>query len=743
VLGFTRREHLFALGIFAVVATLFFLPLLQGQTFSDVAGRQQMIFPWAGGPIPTNQLETVLHYDQDESLYPWQVFMSRQLRSGSFPLWNPYSFGGAPFFANGQNGVLYPPRLLLSYSVSPPRVHDLLLVTHLFMAGVVMFLLLGAVGLSFPAAIVGALAWMLNTFGLSWQALEHYVVIEVGLPLGVLLAHLAVKRRSWEAALGVGGVLSLLFIGGNVLFAELAALAILGYGVALGIADAGRNWRALLRTSALLAAAVALSGGLAAVSILPTVALASETARVSLSYDELGKFALSWGDLQYLFRWPPDPFKRDPYHWDLFAGTAVGLLALVGSARRALLPRFALCVGVLALLFMLHTPVTYVASELLPGFGNFKPLSRAAFLLQFALAVLAAYGLETALRRVETSRRRRLGRLSSAAVLAVAVAFSIVGQEWLWKRNVMPHQPASQRYLYPPTPLIGELASTPEARFLPTYPEFRGSTAMIDGLQSVGGYESLLPARTQNFWRVLGDRLSPEDLASEPLIYAYTPAFELSRLQPGLLARASVAHVVAPPPYIGLPQVPQGLALLHGGSDGRIFAVLGALPHAYVVGGCEELSSPFAALARFISDDFDPSRKVILEQAFMRRAGLSCSGSQSGRSGTASILRRSVNSLLVLARASRSSWLVVADSWDEGWRVTVDGRDADVLPADSALRAVQLPRGDHLVRFTYVPPSFVAGAIISSLSVGILAGGAILMLWRRRQALRALVTDRR
>src|SRR2546429_378390 len=193
LLGFTTREHCAALVVFAAVTFAFFFPLVLGDTYSDVAGRQHQVYPWAG--VQTSAKFTVLHYDQDDTVYPWQVFMSRELRAGHLPLWNPYSFGGTPFFANGQSRVLYPPLLALSYTVSPVRVHDLLLVTHLFLAGVAMFVLLGYLGLSFPAALIGGLSWMLNSFALAWQALEHYVVIEAGVPLGVLLAHLAVSLR--------------------------------------------------------------------------------------------------------------------------------------------------------------------------------------------------------------------------------------------------------------------------------------------------------------------------------------------------------------------------------------------------------------------------------------------------------------------------------------------------------------------------------------------------------------------
>jgi hypothetical protein len=856
--------------VFGAVTCAFFFPLFRGDTFSDVAGRQQQVYPWAGAHVPTTH-GSVLHFDQADSFYPWQVFMSRVLRDGHFPLWNPYSFGGTPFFANGQSGVLYPPRLALAYTVSPTRVHDLLLSTHLFLAGVAMFLLLGYVGLSFPAALVGGLAWMLNSFALAWQALEHYPAIEVWLPVAVLLAHAAVRRRSWPAVFGLALVLALLFVGGNALFVELAVVTIFGYAITLAISEARLDWRALRGATARLVAAAALFAGLIAVSLLPTIALTHESARVSLSYGELGRFALPWDALANVFK-PPDIALGDPYHKDLFAGTAVGLLALVGVGRRNIVARFATVLAALTILFMLHTPVTFFVDHLLPGFGNFKPLGRAAFLLQFALAVLAAFGLETLLGRLETpaireltpsrilwgalggavvgflivrfgivrltfngafvlalaaaitlahaldllargggmvARKRRslssllsirmsapsaaLGAasaalitrslqpkagsfaalglsLASAAVLALAirlaarreeafagrwrrisallsirmpfaavvvvavVAASIVGQAGLLSRMVMLHQPDRTRYLYPKTPLIRDLSTTRDARFLPTASSFNGATPMIYPLQSESGYESLLPERIQNFWRVVGDGLAPNALASQPLIYAYDPQFELAKLRPWLLARAGVQYVVTPPPEHK--SVPFGYQVVYAGSDGRVLRVPDAVPRAFLVTGCRLATSPLGALRAFISPTFDPFRTVVLEDRDVARGDPACPAPAARNAGTATVLARSTNTLDLDVQAKHSAWLVVAESWEQGWSARVDGRRVGLLPGNYAMRAVRVSAGRHRVSLRYRPRGFGVGLVVAFTTLAVVILGLALFLVVGRVRLR-------
>ncbi|MFY9579260.1 MAG: YfhO family protein [Gaiellaceae bacterium] len=737
--GLTRRQHVAALAVFAAVTLAFFFPLVRGDTYLDVAGRQHQFYPWAAADGPSFP---VLHVDQADSFYPWQVFMNRVLLDGRFPLWSPHTFGGAPFFANGQSGVLYPPRLALTYVLSPTRVHDVLLVTHLFLAGMAMLLLLRYVGLSFGASLIGGLAWMLNSFALAWQALDSYVSIEVWLPVGVLLAHIMVRRRSWPAAFGLAIAVALPFLGGNVLFAELSAAAIFALAVALAVGAARRERFTLGGNASRVVAAVALSAGLAAVVVIPTFDLATESARASLSYAELRRFALPWHALANVFTPPRDPYQFNPYDRDLFAGAAVGVLALVGLARRELFARFAAVLGIVTILFMVHTPVTFVVDHALPGLSNFKPLARAAFLLQFALAVLAAFGIEAAVGWLRSSNatRRRPSRIrfpvrTISLVLVTAVAGSIVAQEWLWKRSVMLHQPDRVRYLYPSTPLIRYLEQRPDARFLPTASSLPASTPMIYGLHSVAGYESLLPIRIQNFWRVVGQGVEPTALASHKLLYAYYPRFELSQLRPSLLARAGVQYVVTPPSTAAA--LSPGYQLVYRGSDGRVLRVQNALPRASLVAGCREASKALDSLRAFSLPSFDARRTVILETRYLDQAGAPCTAAAGGSPGTATVTHSSTNTLDVAIHAFRASWLVVADSWDPGWGARLDTRPVDVMPGNYTMRVVRVPAGTHRVSFTYRPRGFTAGVAVSGATVAVaILGIAVALLAGRRRLLR-------
>lgn len=689
--------------------------------------------------------EEVTHIDQAETFYPWQVFMSRAARSGQVPLWNPYSFAGAPFLANGQNGALYPPRVGLSLVAPPERVHDLLVASHMFLGGLTMFLLLAYFATSYPAALIGGLAWMVNSFMLVWLALEHFVVIEAWLPLAVLLIDIAVRRRSWPASLALALVLALLFLGANFLFAELTFLIVALYGLSVFVREQrarrrarGPDPRALVRDVLQLAAPWLLAGCLVAVVLVPTLELAASSGRSSLSYELIREFRLPPSALLNIFRPPPD---HDIYDALLFLGTPTALLALIGCFRRHPVANFMRWQALLVLLFVLGTPIAWLAYNVLPGFDSFKPLGRAAFAFAFPAAILAAFGFDVLadrLRRLAPSRAR--GKAILAVALPALVAAAIVVQMRGLAAGWMVHQPADRQALYPETPLVAQLRREADTLVLPAELAFAGSASMVFPLRSALGYESLLPSRTENLWRVV-EGIDPDELDRKPLVYAYRPTASLASLRADLLARLGVTHVVTPPDPASGPEplLAAGLRLAYSAEDGRIYQVPDAMPPAYLVPSCETAETPEAALGRVLAPAFDPRRAVVLEADYLQGAGLSCSeaGSPDRHAGSAAVVGRDLNSLSVDVEAAGRSWLVVGEMWDRGWKATVDGDSAAVLPGNYAFRAVAVPAGSHVVSLRYEPPGYAVGKLVSLGTLAMTLGLLALVLVRgRARALR-------
>ncbi len=73
--------------------------------------------------------------------------------------------------------------------------------------------------------------------------------------------------------------------------------------------------------------------------------------------------------------------------------------------------------------------------------------------------------------------------------------------------------------------------------------------------------------------------------------------------------------------------------------------------------------------------------------------------------------------------------LILSETDYPGWQATVDGQPAPILRADYILRAVPLPAGEHTVELTFHPFSFTIGAMISALTLVVIA--VVLFLTRR------------
>jgi hypothetical protein len=100
-------------------------------------------------------------------------------------------------------------------------------------------------------------------------------------------------------------------------------------------------------------------------------------------------------------------------------------------------------------------------------------------------------------------------------------------------------------------------------------------------------------------------------------------------------------------------------------------------------------------------------------------------GVSGGDTGTAAITGFARNEVVVEASADHPALLVLAEAWYPGWHATIDGREAEVVPANAWMRAVTVPAGHHTVVFRYLPRWLPIG-----LAVTLAASLAAWLLWR-------------
>jgi len=90
------------------------------------------------------------------------------------------------------------------------------------------------------------------------------------------------------------------------------------------------------------------------------------------------------------------------------------------------------------------------------------------------------------------------------------------------------------------------------------------------------------------------------------------------------------------------------------------------------------------------------------------------------------------NELTLAVAAPRPGWLLVTDRWAPRWRVSVNERPVELFGGEFVYRAVQVPAGLSIVRFTYHPSAFPFLVLASWGTLALVLFGVV----RRRRPMR-------
>lgn len=750
-----------ACAVLGLVTLAFFAPLAFGRTFSTVPGHQSSIWPWKS--LPTTYVDSSPQTDQADSYHPWQSYVSRTLRSGTIPLWNRHSFGGAPFLVNGQNGALYPPRVILSLTVPVTWVHDILLMVHVFFAGLAMWALLRELGCRSSVALFGGIAWMLNGHVLAFMQLEFIGPLAVFLPTSLLFVVKLGRRPCWAYGVGAGLSLAMTVVGGQVQLAMMVWLVVSLYALALLVvplrrAVQDRSVRTVARQAVTTAAVPVVAVAASAVVLFPTLAAAAKVGRRPFSYRALvTEFATPLGGIGHaVWPWGLPLTSTQLMGFAVFAGTPTVLLAIVGVFSRRPGTTLGRIMTIVTLLITIGGPVTWVAYHLVPGLGFLRPLGRLLFFFGFGLCLLAALGLESVVARV-TRRPAAWANAGAAALTGLCLVATTAQLLWYGREVNPPFPPRDPSLLYPRTGLINALEADRRSRptkapqrFLPlTRPHVPGkvffapvlytSQQMVFGLDSAGGYESVVPSRVVNLWRVVAGE-DPRAVVGQRLTSGFLTTFPAGITRLDLLGRVGVTTLVGSPELEAGPTWNPGYAApltvrrTYKGPDGLIFDVAGGPGAAWVTFSVEVARSREEALRRFADPDFNHLTTVLLEGSVPRSAPVAAGG----RPPAASVLSvdRGINTMSIDVRSSAPGWLVIADTWAPGWTATVNGRRTEVLRGNYTFRTVKIPAGRSQVALSYRPPGFVTGAILSGTTAVVIATAFVVraLPHRRRRA---------
>ena len=374
-----------------------------------------------------------------------RTFGFSTLARGVFPFWNPYLFGGTPYFANPQSALLYPLNFLF-LALPVWAAINVTMALHLGLAAAGTYLFGRSVGMGrLPAALAGVVfGWSAHLMLAVYAGHLSNLCTIPWIPLGLAaLERTLTGSRRGLAAVALAWTVALMVLAGHLQYAAFGVVGMAVYG-GVRLAQTAESKEAALRAAWRLAAAGALGAALVAVQVVPTLEFFGHSFRYAV-------------DPQYwvtLFRFPPEnlvtllvpdlfgDFIRSAYwgrwyYWEmcLYVGLVpLGLTALALVRRPHPSVAALAAMGAVALILALDGALPGLGGLLaaLPGFRAFRGYSKFIVLCALVLAVLAGWGLEawiagrSAREAVDRPASRYLGL--GLLILAGAAALGL----WLW-----------------------------------------------------------------------------------------------------------------------------------------------------------------------------------------------------------------------------------------------------------------------------------------------------------------------
>jgi hypothetical protein len=413
---------------------------LRAFTATDLLGAYE---PWRGQQSQDWTLDGARFSDHVNSILPNTAEFVDRLWDGDVAWWSPGNNGGAPLAAIDEASVFSPmtwPYVVMPLWWAPVWSHLLVILTA--MTGMVLFL--RRLGLSTAAGLVAGFAFTTSGF-MYLNVLWPHTKVAAFLPWMFWAIERAVQRRSGSSVVPIALVTTLLYVGG---FPAVAAY-VLGASVLYGgfrlvqLRRQGVEAGEAVRVVGLSLTAIVLGLGLVAWLVLPfndylggldlgyrvqsTGCHAPEKSLASLIFPRYGSAA------QFGFECPLGEHDTDAFAGAMVVGlAALGVLA-PGLHRRGLRTFFAAVGGLSAMLAYFGGPLLWVVQRL-PVFEDNR-IMRIRVLLSFAVAVLAAFGIE----RLREELRQPEHRRTLAAVAALmGVAALAAARMHTWPDVPMP-----------------------------------------------------------------------------------------------------------------------------------------------------------------------------------------------------------------------------------------------------------------------------------------------------------------
>lgn len=709
---------------------------------------------------------------------PYKQFLYEEIKNHGFiPLWNPYLFGGMPFWGFFESTIFYPVDLLF-WIIPPEKAYGYTMAIHIFMGGLFMYMLCGEIGLSKLAGLFAAIVFSYNHFVIPLLSLGHMVLVQsyIWAPIILYFFIRSAKSERYIKPAFFGGLcwgLQILAADPQTAFYTFIALSIFGL-----VSIPGRGIKNFIKVIKILCVVFFMGVGLSAINLVPSIELVLHSTRGIIKSYQLATLASFppqgiitilmphfFGNLYDNSFWVKGmPFSMPEFN--LYLGIVPLFLIFVPRHKNNVNEKIHIsCIILIGISLVLsmgnHTPFYKLAYEL-PGFSNFRAPSKIIVLWMLGFSIIAASILDNMKMKeydIQNLHKIMLFILCLCLVILCSIfCFSPEKIMVFFSKILLETIPSiSQDQII--TIITGQFYRMIILFFLCLLIYLLGikrivsvsvlfflmSLLVLTDLMSLNhryilaGYDEDYEILKKEKIQISNILKKDEDVFRVGGVGSnFGPNIEMYH---GLQTVTGAGPLILDLYYLYCDQfynevAPYGWAVLRFGAPGsdKFMDMLnvkyninhktgvisyrdGFLPRAMIVP--RPIILPELDILSFMEKDtFDPTSTVILEQSDFDKdktaRGLFI---EENASGTCEILHYRPDSIKITVKSSQDSFLVLNDIFYPGWKCYVDGVQKQIYRANFLFRGIGLNTGDHEVFFKFKPLSVKIGMIITVITL--------------------------
>lgn len=710
------------------------------------------------------------YIDVVRQIYPWKVYVIEQLKNWQIPLWNPYNFSGMPLMANMQSQVFSPFNVL--YFVLPfISGWTIGLMSQIILAFIFTYYYVRKIGIGKQGALLSSIAYSCSLYMSVFFEYEVFGQTILWLPLALFGVEELLEKLSLRGLFATVAALSFAAFGGHLqLFSYLFIFTLIYF-----IFRLLETKNTKIKKTAVIIFSFIISFGIASIQFLPSLELINLAARVS--HDKLF-FLNNLVKINELIVFISPDFFGNPASNNYLLNKSypenalyVGVIPFIFAihalfAKRKVLVKFYIATSIVVLFMITVNPLNiYFYSLSLPFISSSSP-TNGIFIISFALSILAGFGFDKWL----NEKNNKLLLISASLLLltfGTFVIYQIMHASFNSKSILLPmiilgisivififsiyinkkqvflillilitifdlfyyfqkFNPFVPRELvFPNTKIITQIQQKSEIDRVLGYnsSNIQSNTNIIYGFLSPEGYDPLYPKKYgELLYSFKSQKLLTDFNDSTRSDAAFVNKFNegnetIFNNKLKILNTLGVKNILDRKENgsTELDFPVDKFKLIYEKEGWKIFENLNSVPRILLSSEYMVFKSNKNFEEIFFSKSFNPAKTILLEEKPFFASAKNISSKE-----FINIKKYEAENIEINVIANSNKLLFLSDIYFPGWKAYIDKREVKILRADYAFRAIEISKGNHIVKFVYKPFSFSLGLWISLLSFIIL-----------------------